>query len=100
VRDLAARVPVHVADQLRAAVTVLAERVPEVAIALHDLGRYGLLADLAMQVPGSLAPAELAEPEDDELEAAADRLLITFGWHVVQVIEAAVCDAERPTLPT
>ncbi len=99
-RDLAARVPVHVADQLGAAVATLAEHAPPVMAALHDLGRYGLLADLAMQVPDSLAPAELAEPADDELEAAAERLLINLGWRVVQVIEAAVHDAERPTLPT
>jgi hypothetical protein len=97
-RDLTERVPVHVRDQLHAAVEVLTEQVPVVAAAVVDLARYGIVARWAMEVPASLAPEEVAEVTDEEDEAAADRLGIDLGWHTVEVLTRAIETAEGPTL--
>jgi hypothetical protein len=80
-RKLVDRVPAEVREQLEAAVMVLEQYGPLVANALDILQQATFDANLAAEMRvGSLAPAELAEPTDAEMDALEAALGIDRGW--------------------
>lgn len=96
-RDLAALVPVDVADQLAAAVAVLERHGPEVARAVEMLGKathQAWLATMGVERDEDFLALDPRDPRldhtDAEWDELEDQLGIRKGWDLAYALRDAV----------